>query len=144
MNFILGIFLFVGVAHARPHTLIQCAPVDGAGLSATFVYDGFYDKYSRVTVLNNGSKLFTMSGDTRRNPCLEVDMSAGTDTAESYSDIIAVFAVHEMDGCRGPFNSARIGLSGKFGAEIMKGNLLVTHQGRSMEEKVKCSVKGVN
>lgn len=141
MKFIIGFFLFAGIAHARPHTLIQCAPVDGAGLSATFVFDGFDDKYSKLTVLNNGSKLFTMSGDTRRNPCLEVDMSAGTDTAESYSDIIAVFAVHELDGCRGPFNSARIGLTGKFGAEIMKGNLLVTHKGREMEEKVKCSVK---
>ena len=143
MKLLIGLMLLTTIAHARPHTLIQCAPVDGAGLSATFVYDGFYDKYSKVTVLNNGSKLFTMSGDTSRNPCLEVDMSAGTDTAESYSDIIAVFAVHEMDGCRGPFNSARIGLTGKFGAEIMKGNLLVTHKGRSMEEKVKCSVKDV-
>lgn len=144
MKLFIGLMLFTSLAHARPHTSIKCAPVDGRGLSANYVFDGFDDKYSHVTVYDDSKKLFSMKGDTSLNPCLEVDMSAGTDTAESYSDIIAVFTVHEMDGCRGPFNSARIGLSGKFGAEIMKGNLLVTHKGRSMEEKVKCSVKDVN
>ncbi len=144
MKLFMGFMLLTTVAHARPHTLIKCTPIDGSGLKANFVFDGFDDKYSHVTVYEKNKKLFSMSGDTSLNPCLEVDMSAGTDTAESYSDIIAIFAVHEMDGCRGPFNSARIGLSGKHGAEIMKGNLLVTHKGRSMEEKVKCSVKDVN
>ena len=131
-------------AHARPHSLIQCAPLDGKGLSATFVFDGFDDKFSKVTVLNSNRKLFTMSGDTSRNPCLEVDMSAGADTSESMSDLIAVFTAHEMDGCRAPFNSARLGISGKHGSETMTGNLVVKHGGRFLEEKVKCLVKDVN
>lgn len=144
MKFMIGFFLFTGIAHARPHTLIQCAPVDGAGLSATFIYDGFDDKFSKVTALNNGRKLFAMSGDTRRNPCLEVDMSAGSNGEETVSDIIAVFTVHEMDGCQGPFNSARIAIAGKHGAETMKGDLSVKHNGLYMKEKVKCLVKDVN
>ncbi len=144
MKLFIGLMLLTTFAHARSHTLIQCAAVDGAGLSATFIYDGFDDKYSKVTVVNKNKKLYSMSGDTSRNSCLEVDMSAGTNGDETITDIIAVFTVHEIDGCQGPFNSTRLNIAGRHGAGMMKGDLIVKHKGRFMNEEVKCSVKDVN
>lgn len=143
MKVFICFFLLSTVVHARPHSSINCLPTDGKGLSANFVYDGFDDRYSFVKVFKNSKMLFSMNGDTNLNPCLEVDMSAGLDMETNMRDIIAVFSVHEMANCEGPFHSARLGVIGK-NSKNMTGNLSVRYNGRLMEEKVNCLITDHN
>lgn len=138
MKTLISFLLFTSIVHARPHSLIDCKPTEGQSLSAKFVYDYFDDKYSHVTVLKNNTKLFSLSGDTSKNPCLEVDMSAGADTAETYRDIIAVFGVHELRGCQGPFHSVALGAKGKNSSNVVTGQLTVGYLGKFESEKVRC------
>lgn len=140
MKKFIALFLISSSVFARPHTLIECSPVSGKGFSAKFKYDGFDDKYSSVTVYKNNKKVFSMNGDTKANPCLEVDMSAGTDTAESYSDLIAVFTSHDMDGCPVAPVSARLGIYGAHGSMNLKGNLAISFNRKHFDQRVKCLI----
>ena len=144
MKLFIGFLLLSSLAHARPHTLLNCAPTDGRGLSAKFNFDGFDDKYSVATVYRNGRKLFTQSGDTSLNRCLEVDMSWGSDGEEVVRDVIIVLAAHQMANCPPPFQLVRLVASGKFTESSVTGLLRIQHNNKTLEENVKCLVSDRN
>lgn len=144
MKTFIGLFLISTALYARPHSVIDCSPIDGKGYSAKFKFDGFDDKYSTVSVFKDNKKLFSMNGDTTSNPCLEVDMSAGSDTENNYRDIIAVFTIHDMKDCPGPIRSARLGAYGSNRSSTLKGNLAINYKGQDLEERVKCIITEKN
>lgn len=141
---LIGLFLFSSLAHARPFTAIDCSAVDRTGISVKFKFNGFDDKYSFVTVFKDNKKLFSIKGDTTSNPCLEVGMSAGAGPDDNDRDIIAIFRVHEMEGCRGPFNTATLAAHGKLPGKTMSGELTIRHKSIYTRVKVKCLVIDFN